>query len=246
MSELPEDMQSGLIPTAKRSPLGEVTVNSMSIDSLSWHLILVLVAVGGAYLVNSYLKVLFPAVSFPVYGLALLCSIAVQFILKLVKLDGYVDKPTITHIGSSSTDFLVAFGVASINITVVLQYAIPIILLAIIGFVFVVAWFLLISPRFFRSYWFERGLYIFGMSTGVLATGVILLRIADPDFKTGVLEDFGFAWIFLSIVDMIIVSLSPMFVVNGLGVMFGLILLGISVVMLMMCRRILGNLQNPL
>ena len=43
------------------------------------------------------------------------------------------------------------------------------------------------------------------MSTGVLATGVILLRIADPKFESGVLEDFGFAWIFLSIIDMLLV-----------------------------------------
>lgn len=237
---LPEEMRTGLVPEGKRVSLGETTVNSMSIEPLTWHLGLVLIAVGLAYLTNSWLKILFPKVSFPVYGLALLCSIVLQFVLKCLKMDNYVDKKIITHIGSSATDYLVAFGVASINISVVLQYWIPIVLLSVMGLVFVILWHFIISKRFFKTYWYERSLYIFGMSTGVLATGVILLRILDPEFETGVLEDFGFAWIFLSIVDMLVVSLTPMFVLNGMGIMCGLVLVLIASICLALCGKMFG------
>ena len=71
-----------------------------------------------------------------------------------------------------------------------------------------------------------------------MATGVILLRITDPEFKSGVLEDFGFAWIFLSFIDMFIVSFSPLFVIKGTAVVSSLILLLLSVVCLMVCRKI--------
>lgn len=71
-----------------------------------------------------------------------------------------------------------------------------------------------------------------------MATGVILLRITDPEFKSGVLEDFGFAWIFLSFMDMLIVSFSPLFVIKGTAVVSSLILLLLSVVCLMVCRKI--------
>lgn len=91
----------------------------------------------------------------------------------------------------------------------VIKYLVPIIVLSVIGFVFVVTWFWIVSPRFFWNYCFERGMYIFGLSTGVMATGVILLRVTDLEFKSGVLEDFGFAWIFLSFMDMFLVSFSP-------------------------------------
>lgn len=238
VGELPEEMLTGLVPEEKRTSLGENTVNSMSIDGITWHLSLVLLAVGMAYVVNVGLKAILPQVSFPVYGLALLCSIALQALLKLVKMDSYVDKQVVTHIGSSATDYLVAFGVASINVSVVVKYLIPIVLLVILGLVFVTVWFLVISPKFFRNYWFERGIYIFGMSTGVLATGVILLRIADPEFESGVLEDFGFAWIFLSIMDMLLVSFAPIFVLNGLGVVFGLALLVLSFICLIVCKKV--------
>lgn len=236
IQNVPDEMMSGLVPEEKRTSFGENTVNAMSLDTLSWHLTLVLVALGGAYLVNMGIKEIFPQLSIPLYGLALLCSIVVQWILKLFRMDRYVDKKIVTHIGSTATDYLVGFGVASINVSVVVKYALPIILMAFIGFVFVIAWLFVISPKFFRSYWFERGIYIFGMSTGVLATGVILLRVADPEFETGVLEDFGFAWIFLSIMDMLLVTFSPLLVLNGSGLIYGIGLIACAATCLIICH----------
>lgn len=199
INELPEEMLTGVVPEGKAASLGRSTTNGVSIDSLTWHACLVLVSVGMAYLVNEGLKIVMPGISFPTYGLALLCGVVVQLVLKAVKLDSSVDKDVITHIGSSATDFLVVFGIASIKVSVVVQYWVPIVVLSVLGFLFVTAWLLLVSRRFFCDYWFEHGIYIFGMSTGVLATGVILLRITDPEFRTGVLQDFGLAWIVLSV-----------------------------------------------
>lgn len=239
VEDLQEEMLTGLVKEEDRSMFGSNTVNAMSIDTLTWHFSLILIAVGMAYGVNTILKSLLPSISFPVYGLALICSIILQNFLKLVRLDEYVDKKIITHIGSSATDYLVAFGVASINISVVVKYLVPIVVLAIIGFAFVITWFWVVSPRFFKNYWFERGIYIFGLSTGVMATGVILLRVTDPEFKSGVLEDFGFAWIFLSFMDMFLVSFSPVFVLNNWGIIYSLILLGVAGLCLFLCKRVL-------
>ena len=238
VKELPEEMLTGLVPEKDRAEFGKNTVNAMSIETFSWHLTLILVAVGMAYLVNTGLKAVLPSVSFPVYGLALICSIFVQGILKFLKMDDYVDKRIITHIGSSATDYLVAFGVASINVKVVVQYLVPIIALSVLGFVLVVIWFWFVSPRFYKNYWFERGMYVYGLTTGVMATGVILLRITDPEFKSGVLEDFGFAWIFLSFMDMFMVSFSPIFVLNGTAVISSVILLGVAATCLIICRLV--------
>ena len=244
VKDLQEEMLTGLVQKNDRSEFGQNTVNAMSIDTLTWHFSLILVAVGMAYGINAVLKVLLPSVSFPVYGLALVCSIVLQGVLKLVNLNEYVDKKIITHIGSSATDYLVAFGVASINISVVVKYLAPIIVFSVIGFFFVVAWFWIVSPRFFRNYWFERGIYIFGLSTGVMATGVILLRVTDPEFKSGVLEDFGFAWIFLSFMDMFLVSFSPMLILKGIGVFYSVILLLVAAICLVVCKEVFGKKVN--
>lgn len=98
---------------------------------------------------------------------------------------------TIILFDNSSTDFLVGFGVASISINVVAKCWLLIIVVATLGLVLVILCLLLISRKFFSNYWFERK-YTFLYVTGVLATGAMLLRICNPKFKAGVLEDFGF------------------------------------------------------
>ena len=241
INELPEEMLTGVVPEGKAASLGRSTTNGVSIDSLTWHACLVLVSVGMAYLVNEGLKIVMPDISFPTYGLALLCGVVVQLVLKAVKLDSSVDKDVITHIGSSATDFLVVFGIASIKVSVVVQYWVPIVVLSVLGFLFVTAWLLLVSRRFFCDYWFEHGIYIFGMSTGVLATGVILLRITDPEFRTGVLQDFGLAWIVLSVMDALLVAFAPVFVLAGQGVAFSVTLIAVSVAALIACKLMFGR-----
>ena len=166
VGDLPEEMLTGLVPDSKVAPLGKRTTNGVSIDSLTWHACLVLVSVGLAYLTNEGLKIILPSISFPVYGLALLCGVVVQGVLKFVKLDANVDREVVTHIGSSATDFLVVFGVASIKISVVVEYWLPIVVLCVAGFVFVILWFFVVSPRFFRNYWFEHGIYIWYVHWG--------------------------------------------------------------------------------
>jgi glutamate:Na+ symporter, ESS family len=42
------------------------------------------------------------------------------------------------------------------------------------------------------EFWFERGIGDLGQSMGVTATGLILMRVADPDNRTPALEAFGY------------------------------------------------------
>lgn len=46
----------------------------------------------GLGLINKYLKMLFPSFSFPIYGLALVCSIFLHKLLEIVHLSDFVDK----------------------------------------------------------------------------------------------------------------------------------------------------------
>ena len=240
VGELPEEMLVGLNPPEKRDSLGDETVNSISMDTLTWHASLVLATTGAAYLINWGLKTVLPQISFPTYGIAIICGIFLQKLLRLLKLDDYTDKRVITHIGSCTTDYLVAFGVASISVSVVVTYAVPIALLSLIGFAGVVFWHFVVCGHFLRNFWYERGLFIFGQCTGVLATGVLLLRVSDPEFKTGALADFGLVWLFFSIVDALLVALTPTVVLLGWGAQAGLALLAVAALFLVRSWRMFG------
>src|SRR6056297_2690897 len=231
MGQLPKSMQTGLVPKEERTVMGDNTVNPMSIDPLSWHILLVLVATAGGFYVQGWLKIVFPGITLPMFSLSMLAGIVVQYVLKFVKMDGYVDKRIMTRIGSSVTDYLVAFGVASIQLSIVIKYAVPIMIMLACGLFFAVFFVFFIGRKLFHNYWFERSIFIYGWSTGVVAMGVTLLRIVDPEFRSKTLEDYGMAYVFISFVELFIVSITPIYVLKsgGSAMMAGIVMIAIAV-----------------
>lgn len=151
----------------------------------------------------------------PMMCLSMLSGVVLQKFLGVLKLQHSVDKQIITRMGSSITDYLVAFGIASIKIPVVVKFALPLLILAVVGVSFSMFYLFFVSKRVFHNYWFERGIFIFGWSTGVVAMGVTLLRIVDPDFKSRALDDYGIAYVFISMIELAIVSILPSVVALG-------------------------------
>src|SRR6056297_21594 len=231
MGQLPKSMQTGLVPKEERTVMGHNTVNPMSIDPLSWHVLLVLIATAGGYYSQGWFKALIPGITLPMMCLSMLSGLVVYFLLKLLKMDKYVDRKIITRIGSSVTDYLVAFGVASIKISIVIKYAGPILIMLLIGVAFCMFSLFFIGRKLFHNFWFERSIFVFGWSTGVVAIGVTLLRIVDPEFRSKTLEDYGMAYVFISFVELFIVSITPIYVLKsgGSAMMAGIVMIAIAV-----------------
>lgn len=222
---LPEDMKTGLIRPENREAMATETVNTMSIDSLTWHTILVVGATGAGMAFNAYVvKKLIPGIVLPDHIFTLVCGALLFLILSKVGLGDYVDKQCINRIGSTVTDYLVAFGVATINLNVVLDYWLPLLIMSLVMLGLNLVFLFVISRDMFHNYWFERGIYIYGMCTGVAATGILLLRIVDPEYKTKALEDIGVAMIVMAPIDIVILSMTPIMFVQGMGLAWGAIL----------------------
>ena len=94
-----------------------------------------------------------PDLAFRVSLSASLVAIVFHFVLKGIKADKYVDNRIISRMGSCATDFLCIFGVASIKIPVVIEYAVPFGLLMLFGIVWVVFHFTVIAPRLLKQEW---------------------------------------------------------------------------------------------
>ncbi|WP_372995220.1 sodium/glutamate symporter [Lutispora sp.] len=215
MSQMPESMRTGLVPENERSVMGEDTINPMAMDPLSWHVLLVLIAVLGGYYASEFSAKILPGITLPMMSLSMLAGVILQFILNRTGFGKYVDKRIITRIGSSASDYLLAFGVATIKISVVIKYALPILVLCILGFTTCLFFVYGMGRKLFHNFWFERSIFIYGWTTGVVAIGVTLLRIVDPEFKSKTLEDYGMAYVFISIVEVFIVSITPVFISQG-------------------------------
>ena len=229
ISELPDSMRTGLIPENEQQSMGKETISPMSLDPLTWHLLLVLIATAGGYYGVNFFSKIFPSVSMPMMSLSMLTGVLLQFILNTIGLGKYVDKRVITRIGSSVTDYLVAFGVATIRISIVVKYATPIVILTVLGIAWGAFLVLVVGRKLFRNFWFERSIFMYGWTTGVVAMGVTLLRIVDPEFRSQTLEDYGSAYVFISIIELFLVSILPIYVANGHVIISGIVLMALCI-----------------
>ena len=174
------------------------------------------------------------------FALAVICGALIQTLLDALGVGRHVDRPTIGRIGSSISDFLVAFGVASIPLTIVAEYAAPILAMSVFGFAHATLITLWIARRTFHNYWFERGLFTFGYATGVVAMGIALLRVVDPQRKSTTLDDYGLAYLPIAVVEIAVLSTLPLWIARGAVWMPGVLLTAAAAGLLLISWRTIG------
>jgi len=241
-ADMPRSFRTGFLQAGERVSAGEETVSAVAIDTLTWHLALVGSAVGMAYAVFLALP---SGHGFPLFAFSLLTGLLLRFLFTRARLETFIDVSTIRRIGGTATDYLVGFGVASIAVTVVVEYAVPLVMLLLLGMAITLGQLRFLGPRMFRTFWFERSLFAFGWNTGVVATGITLVRVVDADDKSRTLEDFGLAYPPVSFIEIGIVTLLPLFVVRGIVIGPTLVLVGIACTALVLSRVLLGWANGP-
>lgn len=186
--ELPDELRTGLIPEGKRGSIGSESVSPISIDPLAWHFGLVLFAAAIGWLLTNYAAKVW-GLNLPSFAVAFLVALVVFAVLKKTGAYEYVDRKICARIGSFATDYLVFFGVASIKIPILIEYFVPFSILMIVGIVMTVWGFWTLAAWMMPQNWFERGIFSYGVYTGVFAIGFVLLRIVDPENRSKVLDD---------------------------------------------------------
>jgi glutamate:Na+ symporter, ESS family len=99
-------------------------------------------------------------------------------------------------IAGVSLDVVVITALASISLTVIGGNLGTFLILSVLGILWNVLIFLWFAPRIFPDYWFEKGIGDMGQSMGVTATGILLLRMVDPDNSSGAFESFAYKQLF--------------------------------------------------
>lgn len=216
-SDLPDELRTGILPNDKRVSMGEASFSAISIDSMTFNFAIVAMIALCGYGISQAVAHFWPSIQFPVFSCAFIAGIFIQMLLKRCKFDKYVSKPIVGHISGAFTDYLVAFGVASIKIEVVAQYILPLVILLTIGLLFTLFYVFFIGKRLNNEFWFEKSILTWGWFTGTMAMGLALLRITDPDGKSGCLANTAFAYLYITPVEIALVTFSPLAFVNGYG-----------------------------
>jgi len=128
----------------------------------------------------------------PLFPLAMIGGLVLQLLLQRLDGEAVVSARLQGSIGSLAMDLLITAAMASLNLPLLEENWLAFALLAVVGLLWNLAVVLLLAPRMFRDHWFERAIADFGQGTGVTATGLLLLRMADPRGRSRVLEAFSF------------------------------------------------------
>lgn len=217
-SELPDELRSGLVPAEKRTSIGSATTSSISIDSLTYHVALVCVAALLGYLCSRGIKHYFPMLELPVFSCAFVIGLVMKKLFDITHISEYICPQTTVRIGSMATDLLVAFGVASIKMSVIVKYALPLTVLVVCGTIITFLITFYFGKRLSKNYWFERTIFAWGWWTGTMAMGIALLRIVDPKLSSKAMEDYALAYLPIAPIEIALITFAPILFANGMGV----------------------------
>lgn len=231
--KLPWELRSGEIRKKSMQPsIGNATTNPSSIEPLALHGGFIAVTVTIAYIIQQFVQDQFESISIPLFALAFLVGIGGRIFLTVIKRPEYLDQTTVKSISGASTDFLIAFGVASIVPAAVASYWVPLLILFVLGVVYCTVFFIFVSPVFFGEKWLERGIFSWGWATAAVATGIALLKIVDPELKSGALDEYGIAYVGYAPIEIAVNIFAPIAVIAGFTLGFGAITMVAALVIL--------------
>ena len=172
----------------------ETTCNS-NIETLSFHIAIIgicyVVAFGIGRLLGMIPGFVGTSMSNMMFINGMFAAYIVKGIMRLFKVDYFIDNKLQKKITGWTTDYLVVCAFMSISIFVIKKWIVPILIVASVCtlITFVVCFYF--GQRFGGENDFERTMGLYGMCTGTVPTGVALVRLIDPEFKTSTVVELG-------------------------------------------------------
>jgi ESS family glutamate:Na+ symporter len=127
----------------------------------------------------------------PVYPLALAGSLLMRLALERSGRSDLVCPQAQTRLGGLATDLLITAAMAGLDLPQLARNWLPLTVLAGAGLAWNLLVVLVLARRVLPFDWFERAVTEFGQATGVAASGLLLLGMADPDNRSDTLPAFS-------------------------------------------------------
>ena len=230
-----EEFLTGILKADSNVSAGKQITHSANVDTLAWHIGIL----GLVYLLTDvYLKIMAPLASqVTLFGAdmgvifshnlfffhGLIVCVVMRALMDRLNLGRYIDDETQRRVTGSSVDLMVAATIMSIQFGLLLTYFVPI-LVVCVGVSVATAALCFGFGRRLTHLGIERGLTAFGCCCGSTGSGLLLLRILDPDLSTPLAKELAFfniAILFLSAhVLMFMAPLLPSFSLTSIVLVY--------------------------
>ena len=202
-AKIDDEFLRGYYHRETRVSAGQQVTHSANVDTLAFHISIL----GVAYIITNYwlvfvqsiigdarplgvaVGVIFSHNLFFFWGLVV-CAI-IRAILERLGIDHFIDNDTQKRITGSAVDFMVVGTIMSIKFAVLVEFLAPV-LLVTAAVTLATALLCFGLGRKLANLGIERAVTIFGCCCGSTGTGLLLLRVLDPDFSTSVAKELAF------------------------------------------------------
>jgi glutamate:Na+ symporter, ESS family len=196
--ELPESVRTGFRRPEERTPAGLLTLSPAAVEPLALHIAVVAAIYGSSFLLALGLAELLELVGRPQeipvvwsfhFILANLVALVARQLLDRSRFDALLDHGLLDRMTGVMADFLIAASIMAISIGLAWSYALPIVVMAIAGAAATYFSLKIAARLIFSEYRFERFVGMFGEMTGTVTSGLALIRILDPEYRSPVAQD---------------------------------------------------------
>ena len=176
---------TGILPAEQRKPAAMGISNPSVIDPMAFQMMIVGTIIAVSHFLREAIIKVFPFWErIPLYTMCLIMGAIIGVAISKTKYNQYIDRGSMKRISGVALEYAIAMNVATIKLSVLASYLVPILLTsaAITAVTAVIC--IVLAKKCYGKDWFEMAMGAYGQCTGSLATGLLLIKVLDPNGDT--------------------------------------------------------------
>ena len=198
LGTIPNHVRTGIRSSDDRPVGARLSFSGASVEPLAVHLALVGTIYLGTWLLTKFLASLLSSAglaqeipvlwSFHFIFANVIALTTRRFVLGGSRGD-WIDEGMIHRITGTFAEFLIVTSIMGISLTFALRFALPLLLICFAGALLTYFFLKWTCRVIFSKYQFERFIGIFAQMTGTISSGLALLRVTDPEYRSPVAQE---------------------------------------------------------
>lgn len=181
---LSKEDYTGILEKEHQFKFMKAFTSDIAFDPLTLHFGIILGIMLVAYGLLKILHMVPLFSGFAIYVPAILVSLAFGVIVKRTPMVRFIDNESLGHIGSLALEYLIITAIATMKLDVIMNNASAILTISMTALILTTVVLMILPKLWLKQNWLENAMVMFGAWTGSTATGMMLLKISDPELET--------------------------------------------------------------
>lgn len=182
---MPEEDRTGYVVPENRKSIGNAVTNASSLDPLAFQLAIVGIVVVLGVIERALLLKISPVMKgFPLVGAVLISSMIVGFVINKTSLKQRIDRKLMSRITGTALEYMITAAIVTTSKQIFTDYALPLVVISALMVLGNIFFCFTLGRCWLSENWFETAVGLFGQCCGLLATGLMLIKVMDPSSET--------------------------------------------------------------